>query len=101
AEQLPDEENLLGKSAAILVMSDRASNGEYEDKSGPVLKDLLCTAGADIKCLQVIPDDPDRIAAAIKGISTQYKPDILIASGGTGPGPRDVTPDVLEKVCDR
>lgn len=101
AKQLPDEKNLVGKSAAILVMSDRASKGEYEDKSGPVLKELLSAAGADIKCCEVIPDEADKIAAAIKDISAQHKPDILIASGGTGPGPRDVTPDVLQKISDR
>jgi molybdenum cofactor biosynthesis protein MoaC len=101
SEQLPDEKTLAGKSAAILVMSDRASKGEYEDKSGPVLKKLLGAAGADIKYSEVIPDEASKIAAAIKEISMQHKPDLLIASGGTGPGPRDKTPDVLESICDR
>jgi molybdenum cofactor synthesis domain-containing protein len=101
AKQLPDEKTLVGKSAAILVMSDRASKGEYEDKSGPVLKELLNAAGADIKCCEVIPDEADKIATAIKDICAQHNPDILIASGGTGPGPRDVTPDVLKEISDR
>lgn len=101
AEQLPDETPLAGKSAAILVMSDRASKGAYEDKSGPVIKEVLSAAGAEIKCYEVIPDEADKIATAIKDICMQQKPDILIASGGTGPGPRDVTPDVLEEISDR
>lgn len=101
AEQLPDEKILIGKSAAILVMSDRASKGEYEDKSGPILKEILSAAGADIRCFEVIPDEADKIAVSIRDISARHKPDILIASGGTGPGPRDVTPDVLKDISDR
>lgn len=101
AEQLPEEQSLVGKSAAILVMSDRASKGEYEDKSGPVLKALLADTGAEIKCCEIIPDEADKIAMSIKEIAAKYTPDILIASGGTGPGPRDVTPEVLEEISDR
>ncbi|MCB1580488.1 MAG: bifunctional molybdenum cofactor biosynthesis protein MoaC/MoaB [Rhodospirillales bacterium] len=101
AAQLPDEQSLKGKTAAVLVMSDRAAGGEYEDKSGPVLNDLLSKAGADVKCCNVVPDEADKISAAIKELSLEGKPDILIASGGTGPGPRDVTPEVLEEISDR
>lgn len=101
AEQLPEEQSLAGKSAAILVMSDRASKGEYEDESGPVLQGLLADAGAEIKCCEIVPDEADKIAMSIKEIAEKYTPDILIASGGTGPGPRDVTPEVLEEISDR
>lgn len=101
AEQLPDEKYLGGKTAAILVMSDRASKGEYEDKSGPVLRELLTNAGAEIKCCDIIPDEAHKIATSIKELAAQYTPDLLIASGGTGPGPRDVTPEVLEDMSDR
>ena len=49
----------------------------------------------------VIPDDPESIKKNIEDIQQTTHPDLLIASGGTGPGPRDVTPDVLEEICDR
>ncbi len=101
AAQLPNTESLKGKSAAILVMSDRAAKGEYEDESGPVLKDILEGAGAELVEQKIIPDDAGTIAQNIKNICKTHKPDLLIASGGTGPGPRDVTPDVLEKISDR
>lgn len=101
AKQLPDDAFLADEKAGILVMSDRASQGEYEDESGAVLKGLLERAGAEVACYNVIPDDAEKIMTAIRDICAEHKPAILIASGGTGPGPRDVTPDVLEAVSDR
>lgn len=99
--QLPDKQILANKKAAILVMSDRASAGTYEDQSGPILKALLEDAGAHIISTQVIADKQDTISTAIKKSCVQDKPDLLIASGGTGPGPKDVTPDALNQISDR
>lgn len=99
--QLPEQQTMINKNAAYIVMSDRAASGEYEDKSGPVLKELLEKAGANIVAHSVIPDDADIIEKNILTICHDKKPDLLIACGGTGPGPRDVTPDVLEKISDR
>lgn len=101
AEQIPDEQILKGKKSAILVMSDRASSGTYEDQSGALLKDILTAAGSDIAAYEIIPDQEEKIASAITTICRTHQPDLLIASGGTGPGPRDVTPDVLVKISDR
>ncbi len=99
--QLPDPQSLKDKKVAFLIMSDRAASGDYEDKSGPVLKALLQEAGAEILDHDVIPDDAKTIEASIRSICNTHKPALLITSGGTGPGPRDVTPDVLEKISDR
>ena len=82
-------------------MSDRAASGEYEDESGSILKKLAFDAGADHVAYSLIPDDPKVIAKTISVICKENTPDLLIASGGTGPGPRDVTPDVLEEISDR
>lgn len=101
AEQLPTERVLDGMKAAVLVMSDRASSGDYEDKSGAVLLELLGDAGAELTQKRVIPDDAQTIAENLREICASEQPDLLIASGGTGPGPRDVTPEVLTEVCDR
>lgn len=101
ADQLPDPAFLNGKKASILVMSDRAARGEYADESGALLKTLLAEAGADIAALEIIPDDKDAIARTITSLCHSAAPDLLIASGGTGPGPRDVTPDVLAEISDR
>jgi cyclic pyranopterin phosphate synthase len=99
--QLPDPHFLKGRSAAILVMSDRASKGEYSDDSGNCLKTFLGEAGADITSYNVIPDDANEIEQSILKICCDHKPNLLVASGGTGPGPRDITPDILAKVSDR
>lgn len=100
-EQLPDPAFLKDRKAAVLVMSDRASKGEYADGSGTLLKDLLAQAGAEITGYSVIPDREEDIAQAISSLCQSGRPDLLIATGGTGPGPRDVTPDVLAKISDR
>jgi len=100
-EQLPNSKFLNSIKVGILVMSDRASNGEYADQSGPLLKELIKEAGAELCSYDVIPDDKDAISTTIQSIQSKYKPDLLIASGGTGPGPRDITPEVLEQISDR
>ncbi len=99
--QLPDTQSLKGKQVAFLVMSDRAAKGEYKDESGPILKKFLEGVGAEIVDHNVIPDDAKAIEQSIHSVCKTYSPDLLIASGGTGPGPRDVTPDVLESISDR
>lgn len=101
AAQLPQGGSLKGVKCAVVVMSDRASQGVYEDKSGPVLKNFLEQAGADIVDYRVIPDAEAAIADHICRICDAEKPDLLIASGGTGPGPRDVTPEAVSGLCDR
>ncbi|MBK6896508.1 MAG: bifunctional molybdenum cofactor biosynthesis protein MoaC/MoaB [Alphaproteobacteria bacterium] len=99
--QLPDPHFLKGKSASILVMSDRASAGTYKDESGAILKVLLEQAGANLLSQTLIPDQKDDISASILNICQKEKPDLLLTSGGTGPGPKDVTPDALCVICDR
>lgn len=99
-EQFTTPNAWKGISCAILVMSDRASAGVYEDKSGAVLKDHLTALGADVVAYQVIPDEPAEIEKALRQIVEKDAPRLVLASGGTGPGPRDVTPTVLEKLLD-
>lgn len=101
ADQLPDTAFLKTKKAAILVMSDRASKGEYADQSGKLLKELLTEAGTTITAYEVVPDQEEDIAQAILSLCKTGNPDLLIATGGTGPGPRDVTPAALDKISDR
>ena len=101
AAQLPAQKTMAGVKAAVLVMSDRAAAGVYEDKSGALLQQLLRDDGADVAALQIIPDNENEISEALAALCKKHKPKLIITSGGTGPGPRDVTPDVLDRVCDR
>ncbi len=101
-DQLPDPAFLKNKKSAILVMSDRASKGEYADGSGALLKELLAEAGAEIIACDVVPDQEEEIEKSILSLCRAAdRPALLVATGGTGPGPRDVTPEILAKISDR
>jgi molybdopterin adenylyltransferase len=83
----------------VVTISDRASKGEYEDLSGPAVKAILedQIAGADVEVV-IVPDEGDEIARALEsGLSG----DVIITTGGTGLGPRDITPEVTGRFCDR
>ena len=99
--QIPKNISLAGKSVSILIMSDRAANGTYADACGPLIKNLLDQSDAEIKGTTIIPDNADDIEKTLRHICAHDAPDLIIASGGTGPGPRDITPDILAKICDR
>lgn len=101
SEQILSQSPMEDIDTAILVMSDRASAGVYEDKSGALLVELLKADGAHVVEYRVIPDDADTISDNLREIYKQFRPKLIIMSGGTGPGPRDVTPNALDVVCDR
>ncbi len=77
-------------SAAILVASDRCSSGEREDKSGPVIKEVLQKNGYLVCSLTILPDDEDGLFNALCQIADIQKPDVIFTSGGTGFSPRDM-----------
>lgn len=85
-------------NTAILTISDRASKGIYEDKSGVSLQSLLKHKGADVVEYQVIPDEKLQIIEALQSIVQKKKPDVIITTGGTGVGPRDVTPEAIQEI---
>ncbi|ANE34263.1 molybdopterin adenylyltransferase [Campylobacter hyointestinalis] len=87
----------------ILTLSDRASAGIYEDKSGVAIKDILSqwiTSEVEFK-YQVIPDEFDQIVLNLKNMCDDIKCDLILTTGGTGPARRDVTPEATEAVCDK
>lgn len=87
---------------AIVTVSDRSARGEREDRSGPVLADAARAAGAELARHELVPDDPDRLAALIAEIcDAPDAPDLLLTTGGTGIGPRDRTPEATAAACER
>jgi molybdenum cofactor synthesis domain-containing protein len=84
--------------AAVLTASDRVSRGEAEDTSGDLLANLLEADGYTVE-RRVVPDEASLIAAAIEELAAAA--DVVLTTGGTGLGPRDVTPEATRTVLQR
>lgn len=82
-----------------MTVSDRASAGEYEDRSGPLLAELLEPLGL-VEGPLVVPDDASEIASLVKQAVADGV-DLLVTTGGTGVAPRDVTPDAVGPLLER
>ncbi|HUR37137.1 MAG TPA: MogA/MoaB family molybdenum cofactor biosynthesis protein, partial [Terriglobales bacterium] len=85
--------------AVILTISDSVSSGTREDTAGPALKDLLSSEGFVVVGREVVPDDQSTIAKALIRLCDSN--DLIVTTGGTGLGPRDVTPEATRSVCER
>lgn len=87
----------------VLVASDRASRGEYEDRGGPAIESYLRAVLASPwePIYRVIPDDRARIAATLRSLADTMGAALILTTGGTGPATRDVTPEATTDVCDR
>lgn len=77
---------------AVITVSDRASAGEYTDESGPLAIRLLAGHGVEAAGL-IVPDDPVEIRRALRA-AVKSGARFVLTTGGTGVGPRDVTPEV-------
>ena len=87
----------------LLTASDRASAGDYEDISGPAietfLSEVLTSPWQIIR--KLIPDEQSEIEAALIDLVDNHNCSVIVTTGGTGPAPRDVTPEATEAVCQR
>ncbi|MGB8990750.1 MAG: MogA/MoaB family molybdenum cofactor biosynthesis protein [Desulfobaccales bacterium] len=85
----------------ILTVSDRGHAGERQDTAGPELGRLLDPGCFAVAAYQVVPDEPDAIAAQLKAWSDDEGFDLIITTGGTGLSPRDTTPEATLSVAHR
>ncbi len=83
----------------MITVSDRASAGTMKDESGPALVERLKMERFEISGPEVVPDERDRIAGAIEA-AVASGVDMVITTGGTGLGPRDVTPQATAALLD-
>ena len=87
----------------IVTVSDRASKGVYEDKGGPgivaVLSEFLITPWRPVT--RIVPDERIDIERALIDLADREGCCLVLTTGGTGPSPRDVTPEATEAVCQR
>jgi cyclic pyranopterin phosphate synthase len=87
--------------AAVLVVSDRGARGEREDVSGKLIKERLESLGAAVVDYKVIPDEKEIIAQEIQRLADEATVDVIITTGGSGIGPRDVTPEATRPLLQR
>lgn len=83
-----------------MTVSDGVARGTREDRSGDALASLLGEHGFDVVRRQVVPDDRPQIASLLRSLADDRLP-LVITTGGTGLGPRDVTPEATLSVIDR
>lgn len=87
----------------IVVVSDRAASGAYEDRSGPAidayLKDVLTSPWRSD--YRLVADEEDLIRDCLISLADEQRCALILVSGGTGPAPRDVTPEATAAICDR
>ncbi len=86
----------------ILVISDKASRGERRDESGPAIKKIISRLSSyqAIK-YEIIPDEKEIISKKLKEWVDELRLDLILTSGGTGIGPRDVTPEATKEVIEK
>ena len=87
--------------AAVITLSDSGYAGKREDQSGPAIQELVKTAGYALAEVQLLPDDPERLKAALIDLCDNDKADLILTTGGTGFSPSDRTPEATLAVVDR
>jgi len=88
-------------SVGILTISDKGSRGEREDRSGPVIRGIMETIGADVAETAIVPDEREAIAGKLAAWADGGGMDVILTTGGTGLARRDVTPEATLSVIDR
>lgn len=94
-------EGVLLYNAGILTASDKGSRGERQDKSAEVIRKGLSALDCRVVRYEVVPDESDIIAAKLSAWADEGSIDVIVTTGGTGLGPRDVTPEATLSVVSR
>ncbi len=87
--------------AAVLTVSDRSFRGERPDTGGPLVAELLKSAGYEVRETAIVPDEQPQIEEALREIADAGTVQLLVTTGGTGFALRDVTPEATLAVCER
>lgn len=93
--------SVAGRRAAVVVISDSVAAGHTEDRSGATICEGLIGRGFDVTVRDVVPDDTAAIETAVRECVDDSGVDVVITTGGTGLGPRDVTPEAVAGLIER
>ena len=85
----------------ILTISDKGWQGQRRDESGAAIKDNLALLDTRVVKYEIVPDEADVIATKLAGWADGADVDIILTTGGTGLGPRDVTPEATLSIVDK
>ena len=88
-------------TAAWITLSDKGAAGEREDKSGPLIGEILTEAGYNVVEGVLIPDEPEMLKRHLMRLADQRQVNVVFTTGGTGFSVRDRTPEATAEVCDR
>jgi molybdenum cofactor biosynthesis protein MoaC len=90
-----------GLTCAVLVISDSTHAGLREDKSGRIIKEFLEGQGQQVQVYEVLPDDQALISQRLVELVDSEEARLIVTTGGTGPGPKDLTPEATLAVIDK
>ena len=85
----------------ILTISDKGSKGQRPDKSGEAIRESVSLINSKVVSYKVIPDEKDDVAAVLCNWADDGKVDVILTTGGTGLGKRDITPEATLSVIER
>ena len=85
--------------ASVVTLSDKGFAGEREDKSGPLICEMLTEAGYDVQETVLLPDEMEEIKKHLCKLCDEKNNDIIFTTGGTGFAPRDCTPEATMAVA--
>lgn len=87
--------------AAVVTLSDKGYAGEREDKSGPLVCEMITEAGYDVRKILLLPDEKEEIKKCLCALCDNDRVDIIFTTGGTGLAPRDCAPEATLEAADR
>lgn len=88
-------------TAAVITLSDKGFAGEREDRSGPLIREMLEEAGYQVVETLLLPDEKEGLMRQLMRLSDQRQVNLILTTGGTGFSRRDITPEATIAVCDR
>ena len=97
---LPPEEDPPLR-AAVITLSDKGARGEREDKSGPLIVEMLTAAGYKVEETMILPDEAKALKAQLIRLADGRQVNLILTTGGTGFSPRDITPEATYAVATR